>query len=537
MTPIQCACPACRQPLLINQALPVQVRCPRCNAVFTLQPAPAAPPPPQPAAAPRGQAGLLLLLGGGAVCLLAVLVWALWPRGGDEPSAQGNPASGSLVGGPAAPPPLTPQQRKVKEATERGLAYLKERLAGGGDFYVFVNSRGGAHTGAVALAGLTLLECGVPASDPAVQKAVDHVRAAEPGLSFTYGVALCVLFLDRLGRAPGVRPDPADAERIRSMALRLIAGQGANGGWGYHCRPLDADQRQALLTRLKSGQFTPGSFPVPGQAGNWYDHSIGQFVTLALWAGRKHGVPVRPTLRAVAETYRAKQRDDGSWAYRVENAIFRDTGTCAALIGLAVGHAIDDEEGGDGKKGAPKGVPADLTKDPAVRRGLAHLGQAVGKKADLPEELRERRRQHTAAMEDVYRKLETAGPAERLALQAELTRLDKANEERGTLFDADAWGDLYFLWSVERMAVIYDLKQIEGKDWYDWGSEIILASQKRDGSWADRFPGVPDTCFALLFLQRVNVVKDLTDKLRLLRGQFAAAPGGGPAAPQPGRKD
>jgi hypothetical protein len=47
---------------------------------------------------------------------------------------------------------------------------------------------------------------------------------------------------------------------------------------------------------------------------------------------------------------------------------------------------------------------------------------------------------------------------------------------------------------------------------------------------------VPDTCFALLFLQRVNVVKDQTDKLRLLRGQVAAAPGGGPM-PQPGRKE
>jgi hypothetical protein len=35
---------------------------------------------------------------------------------------------------------------------------------------------------------------------------------------------------------------------------------------------------------------------------------------------------------------------------------------------------------------------------------------------------------------------------------------------------------------VERIAVIYELKQVEGKDWYAWGSGIILASQKPDGS-------------------------------------------------------
>ena len=40
--------------------------------------------------------------------------------------------------------------------------------------------------------------------------------------------------------------------------------------------------------------------------------------------------------------------------------------------------------------------------------------------------------------------------------------------------------------------------------------------QLPDGSWGERFPGVPDTCFALLFLRRANVVKDLSDKLQRL---------------------
>src|SRR5262249_19240609 len=103
---------------------------------------------------------------------------------------------------------------------------------------------------------------------------------------------------------------------------------------------------------------------------------------------------------------------------------------------------------------------------------------------------------------------------------------------------ADAWGDLYFLWSLERVAVIYDLKKVEGKDWYAWGSAILLASQRPDGSWQDRFPGVPDTCFALLFLRRANLAKALPDELRgPARPPGIAAAPPNPQAPPIPRKD
>ena len=68
---------------------------------------------------------------------------------------------------------------------------------------------------------------------------------------------------------------------------------------------------------------------------------------------------------------------------------------------------------------------------------------------------------------------------------------------------------------MERVAVVYDLEKIGGKDWYGWGSQLLVESQNADGNWSDTFAGLPDTSFALLFLKRVNVVKDLTDKLAL----------------------
>jgi hypothetical protein len=69
----------------------------------------------------------------------------------------------------------------------------------------------------------------------------------------------------------------------------------------------------------------------------------------------------------------------------------------------------------------------------------------------------------------------------------------------------------YFLWSLERVAVALNLETIGNKDWYGWGADVLLQSQRRDGSWAgDYSEGGVDTCFALLFLKKANLVKDLS---------------------------
>ena len=76
---------------------------------------------------------------------------------------------------------------------------------------------------------------------------------------------------------------------------------------------------------------------------------------------------------------------------------------------------------------------------------------------------------------------------------------------------------MYFLWTVERVAVLFQLPKIDGKDWYQWGVRMLRANQRNDGSWTSGkghgSTTFTDTCFALLFLQRANFVQDLTDKL------------------------
>ena len=420
---------------------------------------------------------------------------------------------------------------KTSQSIARGVAYLKKVE----DYRV----------GARALAGLTLLHCGVPASDPAVVKNAKLVRAGAPRLTATYELSLCLLFLDRLGNAK-------DRDLIRRIALQLIAGQGIQGGWNYQCYPLNQAQEKKLLGLLRpyvspvNGQaFSPRLAPEwqqgakgipndlrflpavqyrPGQqlqlqANPWHeDNSITQFAILALWAAQKHDIPVDRPLALVEARFRASQFPDGSWAYKWDPTMgsYRvDSMTCAGLLGLAVGHGIqspDLEKFNPAGKKADKAAIKKAGADPAIEKALLFLSQKIG--AGKLRELGADTIKANALLMNLQMRLPKASIPERRLILKQMDALMKDRRVgRGTILGFEAWGDLYYLWSLERVAVTYNLRTIGGKDWYAWGTPIILANQQADGSWSDRFPGVPDTCFALLFLNRVNVVQDLTRNL------------------------
>ena len=97
----------------------------------------------------------------------------------------------------------------IKQALQRGVQYLRSAQVNGVWPYQYI--------GATALAGLTLLECDVPANDPAVQAAAKAVReASAANLTHTYSLALAIVFLDRLG-------EPGDVPQIESLTVRLLA--------------------------------------------------------------------------------------------------------------------------------------------------------------------------------------------------------------------------------------------------------------------------------------------------------------------------
>jgi hypothetical protein len=382
----------------------------------------------------------------------------------------------------------------VQQAIDRGVAYLKGLQNDDGTW------PGGA-TGATALAGLTLLECGVAPDDPAVQKAANAVRQAGVTLTHTYSLSLAILFFDRLG-------DPKDVPLIESMTVRLLAGQNNVGGWTYSCPNVadaEAHRLQGLLQQ-RNELVAAKDLPRPARRTvndlppeirdqlkllnnqtpaaikareHTDDNSNTQFATLALWVGRRYGLPVEGALARVNTRFRSSQNGDGGWGYKYRvvspgavGGTSTATMTCSGLLGLAIAHGAAESTlrtDAHGKEPAkPAKALADPLKDLVILGGLIALGNTIGQPAG-----------------------------------------------KGHAPIIHGGRHYYFLWSLERVAVAYDLKTIGGKDWYGWGAEILVANQRKDGSWQGEFADYgADTCFALLFLRRANLARDLTATLQ-----------------------
>lgn len=436
---------------------------------------------------------------------------------------------------PAVPAPVKknalpphPQQKKIDRAIERGSSYLKGRDT---DWLGIKH----LHTvGFAALPGLTLLECENKSDDPVVQKVASYIRRPKTvnALNTTYDLSLAILFLDRLG-------NKQDVPLIQTFALRLVAGQTAAGGWDYYCPVVKEEDAGQLLNFLKDTRPQPQLFnpvekggdpkgnPTPAEPKDKSDskdvtkgpkqprpelltefvrdlpivqslvkgkkvsrtgvddNSNTQFAMLALWAARRHDVPTERTLAFAEQRFLSWQRPNGGWSYRAVTQVTPSM-TCVGLLGLALGHGSSDE--GllfAAKKINKEALPKTAKEDPAILNGLRALAKHIG--APHP------------------------GDGEKPPM-----------------------ANLYFLWSVERVAVLYNLPTIGNKDWYSWGVSVLLPNQKEDGGWHSApYPGhgtdpahdAVDTCFAMLFLKRSNLVSDLTENLMFYM-----------AIPDPGKK-
>lgn len=423
----------------------------------------------------------------------------------------------------AAQPPLPPKEKAgVDDAVGRGVDFLRGKQRPDGAWGEGADG-GQWKVGYTALCGLALAEAGVPATDAGLKRAAAVVRAAVPRLDSTYEVALAILFLDRMG-------DPKDKPRIQSLAVRLIGGQTGTGGWSYKVPIATAAEAEHVLAALRkmdppkglaaglSFRDRPGSlglcikasddlrpkppavssdpakaradalaalkpqfrglpvFQEPGRlkledpagktndpVNGTTDNSNTHFAILGLWAARRHEVPTERSFALLARRFRTSQDGGGGgWAYGYTKGGAGSAGpmTSIALLGLAIGNALAvDKEGNRAEQ------------DQGVVKAFTMLANGVGTPAGT-----------------------TVG--------------------RPSVKDA---GGLYHLWALERIAVLYDLPTLGDKDWYRWGMEILVGSQKADGSWADGgFPGetpVVNTAFAVLFLRRANLTPDLSRRV------------------------
>ncbi len=413
----------------------------------------------------------------------------------------------------AAAAAAAPQER-IDAAIAKGTAALKVRFKDGAGPNP-VNA-GGHGIGPAALAGIALLESNVPAADPTIKAIAASVREQAYREGQTYQISLSLLFLDRL-------EDPADVPLIQMLGARLLVGQTSRGGWSYGCvpTPVPAADEQRLRAGLKGAELVAGKDGAPAKLhplvqeymtalvnargpakAEGGDNSNTQFGVLATWVCRKYGLPADGALDMIERRFLATQGPDGSWTYGFDN-----TGTpgspqmtCAGLLGMAT--AIGRREEKRAKTDAPKAEPTPKTNDPFFNPPPRPEGKGpVGPKR----------------------------PAD--------ARDAAAGRGFGFLGAALRGGgrdlhNLYFLWSLERVGVLYGVDRIGGVDWYAGGSDYLVAGQAADGTWSAEYGVDVDTSFAVLFLCKANLARDLSRRVRGDAGGSELRAGAASATPE-----
>ena len=476
-------CPECH--LSFEALLPEtgMLACPLCNTVFSPSPSANPVPVPSPAVASGRQVlrgvlavAVLLLLAGGLVYAYH-LIGGLGQRPAvkpDSPLAASVPREAELPTiaeaipiVPAAPSPVMIQKPRlssrppdlkgigVPKMVRRPLT-LEERVNRAiDDGVAYLRKNHNEHPqyrNYLGLLGLTLLECGVSADDPCVRQIAGWIRSRERDLAQTYELTLAILFLDRLG-------DRRDEPLIRTFGHRLLSGQLNCGTWTYSCLVNDPKRYQPAVPLIMAWPGAP-TYKRPNRVRRVVyrgDNSNTQFAILGLWVAQRHGVPSRSALLATEQYFRATQLSDGAWSYHPNAKLWRDSMTCSGLMSLAMRYGVIGGQGCDIRRDHAIHVS-----DGVIHQGLRYLAQS----------------------------------------------LDKISVAGDRIVGAEARDPLYFLWSLERMAVIYDLKKIGNREWYPWAAELLVETQRRDGRWQGMGEPV-GTCFALLILKRSNFAKDL----------------------------
>lgn len=475
----------------------------------------------------------------------------------------------------SAGPCLAATPKEINDAIQNGAAYLKKQYEGGKP-EPRKPGKGREGVGPAALAGLALLEAGTPIDHPALKNITNSIRDASFSETGTYQIALSIMYLDRLG-------DPADVPLIQMLSVRLLAGQGESGGWSYQCpKGSDADERTLrtalMVTELKTAPKNPGSKEPPAnppkaaaknppvaklhaevqkyaaklasEQGNFRggrgdgDNSNTQFGIMGTWIAKRHGVNADTAIERIEQRFLKTQTDSGGWPYagRSEGS---PSMTCAGLLGLATGVGLREERRmqAQAPRPAPKTNPvAPVAVKPPEKSDDPFFNPVPVPKSDdpffNPPKEEPKPKEPPKAKEPL--KIVPKAPADprEAAIQKGLANLggvlsgEAPGQGKGKNKVLAGLGlgnrDYYFLWSLERVGVVYGLELIGGVDWYARGADDLVKAQREDG-WGD----VVDTSFAVLFLCKSNFVRDLSARVQKDTGTELRATRAVDPAPMP----
>jgi hypothetical protein len=292
-----------------------------------------------------------------------------------------------------------------------------------------------------ALMLYTFVHSGLPLQEETLQKLLAKVLS-DPLLR-TYQVALTAAALAAI--------DPLKYQgKLAQCAQFLADWQCDNGQWGYGDKyeppeyggaSSDGSAKKTVAKIRISRVKKLG--PLVG------DNSNSQYAALGLRACSQGGCEIEATVLSRAiEWWEKSQQKDGGWSYH-----------------------------GDGVYQAPLGVHGPI--DGGRRREQPHHAQAA-------QELRSQGR-----VVDHARPRVDGGEFHRRG-------------QRATPAGREVW-HLYFLYAMEPGGRPHPTELFGKRAWYAIGAAHLLKTQREDGSWKGTNVDmvIADTCFALLFLERV----------------------------------
>jgi hypothetical protein len=359
-------------------------------------------------------------------------------------------------------------QKNIDAAVARGVEWLK--TAGSP---AFARETDGWHVpDSDELVLWTFVHAGVSESDPKFRGYFDKMLQAPLGR--TYKAALQAMILEEVDRKTWQR-------RIGQCAQFLVDNICQNGQWGYgdpvpgmppgvasggsgkpSVRSAGGDPnaprvKPKVTKRLKITKTRDGS-----ASG---DNSNSQYAALGLRACEEAGVEIPKSVLTLARnwwvTTAVKDAEKGSvasgpggapqgWGYRINDGAEPYGSMTAGAVGAL---AIYDHLLGK-----------DWRKDPVVQGGLAWLAGNYSV---------------------------TANPGAKVHFGD----------------GGPTAARYYYLYALERAAILTENPLLGNKDWYLDGARVLLAAQGADGSWNKDSSGenaVWQTCFAILFLKKAT---------------------------------
>jgi hypothetical protein len=351
-------------------------------------------------------------------------------------------ACGGSVAEAANPPP------GIDAAIRRGIPHLKGACAAS------------PKTGESILAALALVKAGEDINSAEIQSVIAGIQercAAEiykPGTHHFYAAGLELMLFEAI-----------DPERYRG-------------------------EMEKVLAYMLKGQLTSGAWFYPDQQGTG-DTSITQYAALGMWAAERAGLKVpKEAWDKMALWHLKTQVRDGGFSYHPGEQQAESGSQPSLTVGGAASLMLAQLHLHGGRERAKAKVPR-----------VTEREEQTGKVFGVLEPVRT---DASAAVEP------NANPDRGYAVKASYDAIQKS-VDRASAWATANWrlppGPLwrmYFLYSVERMAALGDLKAVGPHDWYAEGATWLLKEQQPDGSWTDNGGPVIATAFSVLFLAKAT---------------------------------